>query len=93
MAEPQQTRTTEEMEEEFGVTPTRPYALRADQLADGTYRYALEDQETGEALAEGVDREDQTALSKFEASLAASSLSPQEVTAFREALRAYERHA
>ncbi len=84
------TETEEALEESFGVEASLPYALRADQLADGTYRYALENVETGEALAEGVHADDGEALARFRQSLAGSALSPDEIAALQRATRQYE---
>lgn len=82
---------TEEALEDLGVEPTLPYALRADQLADGTYRYALEDTQTGQVLAEGTHAEDQEALARFRKSLAGSDLSADEIKALQQATRRYDR--
>lgn len=86
-----QTETEEALEDTFGVEASLPYALRADQLADGAYRYALENVETGEALAEGVHADDGEALARFRQSLAESGLSPAEIAALQRATRQYER--
>jgi hypothetical protein len=84
------TPTETALEETFGIHPTRHYAWRADQLADGTYRYALEDPETGAVLAEGVHTNDQVAMRKFEDNLANSGLTPEEIRSIRDAADAYE---
>jgi hypothetical protein len=98
-----QTETEEALEDTFGVEASLPYALRADQLADGAYRYALENVETGEALAEGVHADDGEALAegvhaddgealaRFRQSLDGSGLSPDEIAVLRRATRQYER--
>ncbi len=86
------TDTEEALEDEFGVKASQPYALRADQLADGAYRYALEQNDTGQILAEGVDPVDQKALEKFEQSLAKADLTREERRALLQALLGYEHH-
>ncbi len=85
------TDTEEAMEDTLGVEPSLPYALRADQLADGTYRYALENAETGQTLAEGVHADDGEALARFRQSLGQSALTPDEIAALQRATRQYER--
>ena len=85
------TETEEAMEDTFGVESSLPYALRADQLADGTYRYALEDARNGQTLAEGVAADDGQALARFRESLEQSKLSPEEIAALQRVTRQYER--
>jgi hypothetical protein len=80
------TATQEELENELGVRTSYPYSLRADQLVDGTYRYALEDERTGEILAEGIDSSAEEAMRRFEADLEQTDLTPAERNAFREAM-------
>ena len=87
------TDTEEALEDTFGVEASLPYALRADQLADGTYRYALEDARTGQTLAEGVAADDNEALARFRESLEKTELSPEEIAALQRATRQYERAA
>jgi len=86
-----QTETEEALEDTFGVEASLPYALRADQLADGAYRYALEDARTGQTLAEGVAADDGEARARFRESLERSELSPEEIAALQRATRQYER--
>ena len=88
-----QTETGEAREETLDVEASLPYALRADQLADGAYRYALEDAQTGQVLAEGVHADDGAALARFRQSLTESKLSPSEIAALQQATRRYERSA
>jgi hypothetical protein len=75
------TDTEEALEEVVGVHPTRHYSLRADQLDDGSYRYALEDPDSGETLAEGVHADDGEARRLFRENLALSGLSEDEIKA------------
>jgi hypothetical protein len=89
----QLTDTEEALEDEYGVETTLPYSLRADQLTDGTYRYALENPDTGETLAEGIHADEHEALARFRRSLADSSLSTEEVEALQQAVRHYDRSA
>ena len=84
------TDTMDALEDE-GIEPTLPYSLRADQLADGTYRYALENPDTGETLAEGVHADEHEALTRFRQALAKSSLSAEEVEALQQAVLHYDR--
>lgn len=63
------TPTERALESELHVHASRHYALRADQLEDGTYRYALEDTRSGTVLAEGVDPDARAAVALFEQSL------------------------
>jgi hypothetical protein len=95
-ANPQQqplTDTEEAMIENFGLDASLPYALRADQLDDGAFRYALEDARTGETLAEGIDPDEHAALGRFRESLAQSRLSRDEIEALQTATRQYDRTA
>lgn len=75
------TDTEEAMEDVMGIHPTRHYSLRADQLDDGTYRYALENPDNGDTLAEGVHADDAEARRLFRESLDRSGLSKQEIAA------------
>ena len=84
------TATETALEEAFGIHPSRHYTWRADQLADGTYRYALEDTENGAVLAEGMHENDQVAMRRFEDNLANSGLTPEEIRSIRDAADAYE---
>ena len=85
---------TEETLEQQGVSPSLPYALRADQLDDGTYRYALEVSRTGEVLAEGTNADEHQALALFKRSLADSTrLSEAEKNALEIAIQQYDREA
>ena len=86
----QHTDTEESLEQTYGVEATLPYALRADQLADGTYRYALEDVNAGRVLAEGAHADDEEALARFRRSLAQSGLSAPEMEALQQALRQHD---
>lgn len=81
---------TEDALEQSGIHASRHYAMRADQLADGTYRYALEIPATGEVLAEGVHADDLHAMRIFEENLTRSGLTPDEIKGIREAADAYE---
>lgn len=81
---------TEAALEDEGVHPTRHYAMRADQLEDGTYRYALEDPDSGKALAEGIDANPDRAMRMFEDNLKASGLSADEVSHLTQAIDHYE---
>lgn len=84
------TETEEALEEQFGLQTDFPYALRADQLADGTYRYALEHAQTGEVVAEAADPDDSRALEQFRQSLAGASLTGEAREALRTALARYD---
>ena len=85
-----ETATEEALEAQYGVEPSRPYSLRADQLEDGTYRYALEEAGTGTILAEGVHEDEQEALARFHDNLAQSGLSPDEIAGLQRAADDYE---
>jgi hypothetical protein len=87
------TETEEALEDTYGVDASLPDALRADQLADGTFRYALENAQTGLVLAEGVHADSAEALSRFRQNLERSGLSPDEIQALQQATRQYERPA
>nr|CAA9245115.1 hypothetical protein AVDCRST_MAG63-1623 [uncultured Armatimonadetes bacterium] len=91
MQERQHTDTEEALEENYGVEASLPYALRADQLADGTYRYALEDTQTGRVLVEAVHAEDHEALRRFQEALPQAGLNASEVAALKQAVRQYDR--
>lgn len=83
---------TEETLQQQGVSPSLPYALRADQLDDGTYRYALEAARTSEVLAEGTDADEHQALALFKQSLADSTrLNEAEKNALELAIQHYDR--
>jgi hypothetical protein len=81
---------TEAALEDEGIHHTQHYALRADQLDDGTYRYALENPDTGKTLAEGVDGNPDRAIRMFEDNLKASGLSADEVATLIKAIDHYE---
>ena len=91
MQERQHTDTEEALEENYGVEASLPYALRADQLVDGTYRYALEDTRSGRVLAEAVHAEDHEALRRFQEALEQAGLSASEVAALKQAVGRYDR--
>lgn len=83
--------TTEDaIADEIGHAPTCPYFLRADQLSDGSYRYAIEERNTGRVLAEGMHASDHEALMEFERNLAASGLTREEIEAIRKAADRYD---
>jgi hypothetical protein len=82
---------TEEALEDAGVTPTQHYSLRADQLADGAFHYALEETGSGRVLAEAMSADDHEARSQFINALARSGLSPAEIEALQAALARYDR--
>lgn len=86
--EPHRTDTQEELEDR-GVHTSFPYFLRADQLADGTYRYALEDEKSGRTLAEGVHADAGQALARFEESLRRTDLTADEINALRKNVHQY----
>lgn len=81
---------TEEALEDTGVPPTRHYFLRADQLADGSFHYALEEAGTGKVLAEAMHAGDHQARERFQEALVQSGLSPAEIEALKAALSRYD---
>jgi hypothetical protein len=81
------TATQKELEDDLGIRTSYPYALRADQLVDGSYRYALENEWNGKLLAEGVGASAEEAMHRFEEGLAQTDITPAERNAFIEAMR------
>lgn len=80
---------TEQALEDEGVSPTQHYALRADQLADGSFHYALEDA-AGQVIVEAAHVDAHEALTRFENALGRSGLSKPEIEALRNALTQYD---
>lgn len=87
------TATQTELENDLGVKTSRTYALRSDQLQDGTYRYALEDEDTGEVIAEGVNEDSSAALLQFEEAIKNAHLTQAERDALFNNLDEYRRTA
>lgn len=81
---------TEQALESAGIHPTRHYILRADQLRDGTYRYALEDTENGQVLAEGANADNRQAIELLVGAIYQCGLSADEIRLLAQATRAYE---
>lgn len=82
--------TENALADEMGHPASRRYFLRADQMSDGAFRYALEERETGKVLAEAIDPEEHTALAAFEKALSTSGLTPDEIYALRSAADKYD---
>ena len=87
---PLHNRTEDALTDEMGHPPSARYFLRADQMNDGSYRYALEERDTGRVLAEAMHADEHQALAEFEKSLASSGLSQDEIETLRHAADRYD---